>query len=136
MKDGLLPGINFCLHFLVTPEMAPRFHDGPPVHPVLSTWSLVHQMEVAGRLLLEPFLEEHEEGVGGGIEIVHRSPALIGTQVNITATVESLEEGRLWTRVDARAGSRLLANGRFLQVVLPKSELARLFERCRTDIDE
>lgn len=136
MKDGLTPGVEHRLHFLVTADMAPQFHADEIVHPVLSTWSLVHQMELAGRLLLEPFLEADEEGVGGGIEIKHAAPALIGTRVAVAAVVESLERGRLWTTVEAHAGPRLLAHGRFLQVIMPRDLLQRTFRKCLDEVDD
>ena len=133
MLPGLDPGRAVEIEIVVTTGMAPHF-DGALVHPVYSTWSLVHHMEIAGRKLLVPHLEPHEEGLGGGIEVTHRSPALIGTRVRVRAEVESCERGRLIALVSADAGGRLLADGRFLQVILPKTKVNHLFERYAGDV--
>lgn len=129
MKPGLLPGLFEEFSILVTPEMTPHF-DGRLVHPVYSTWWCVHHMELAGRRVLVPYLEEHEEGVGGGISIEHRAPALVGTRVRIRAEVESCAGNRLVCTVTAVAGERLLATGSFLQVIMPRARLESLL--CRS----
>lgn len=128
MKPGLDPGRAFELEITVTPDMCPRF-DAEPVHPVCATWTVVHYMEVAGRRLLEPHLEEHEEGIGAHIRVDHVSPAVIGSRVTIRAEVESLVRHRLTTRMLARVGDRTIATGSFVQVVLPKERLRELIQR-------
>ena len=130
MKPSLQPGNYYELQFIVTPDMCPHF-DGTPVHPVCATWTLVNYMEVAGRKILEPHLEPHEEGLGIHIRIDHRSPAVIGATVLVRADAERVESRRLVCAVRAFAGTRLLAEGSFVQAVLPKEKLARLFEQHR-----
>lgn len=118
------------IQFVVTPEMCPHF-DGVLVHPVLATWTVVHQMEIVGRKLLVPFLEDHEEGVGAHISVDHVSPAHIGSTVVVRAEVESCTHHRLTTAMSARCGGRTLATGTFVQVIMPKSKLAGIIERHR-----
>jgi len=127
MKPGLEPGRFVELHIRVTPQMCPHF-DGVLKHPVLATWSLVHHIELAGRKLLEPHLEDQEEGVGVHVSIDHRAPAPIGSTVTVRAEVESVSPRRLACRVTARSGERLIAEGAFVQAILPKSRLRELFE--------
>ena len=135
MKPGLVPGVAVEFSIVVTPDMAPHF-DAQMVHPVYSTWTLVHHLELAGRRVLTPFLEEHEEGVGGGISIQHRAPALIGARVSINATCASFEQGRLVCRVAARTQTREIAVGEFLQVIMPRKKLDTLLRRAAEEIED
>jgi fluoroacetyl-CoA thioesterase len=133
MKPGLVPGSRVELSVTVTADMCPHF-DGRLHHPVCATWTLVNHMEVAGRRLLEPFLETHEEGVGAHISIDHRSPAPIGANIVICAEVESCAHNRLTTKMYASCGERLLATGKFVQVILEKSRLAAILEQARRQL--
>ncbi len=130
MKPTLQPGARHELQFIVTSDMCPHF-DGVPVHPVCATWTLVHYLELAGRRVLEPHLDPHEEGLGIHISIDHHSPAVIGSTVRAAALAVEVSARRLVCEVQAYAGARLLADGRFVQAVLPKEKLARLFEMHR-----
>jgi len=134
MKPGLEPGVACEIRIVVTPEMCPHF-DGVLAHPVYSTWSVVHHMEIAGRRLLAPFLDPQEEGVGSHICIDHKSPAPIGCSVLVRAEVNSNDGRRLEARVTARCGKRLIAEGKFVQTILSKERLAALFERYRPGND-
>jgi predicted thioesterase len=127
MKPELRPGIRAELSFVVTGDMCPHF-DGVRVHPVCATWTLVQHMETAGRLVLAPHLESHEEGVGARIAVDHRSPAPIGTQVRVLAEATACSRRSLTCRVTAWAGPRLLAEAEFVQAVLEKRRLTDLFD--------
>lgn len=130
MRPGLVAGLKVELSVTVTPDMCPHF-DGRLHHPVCATWTLVNHMEVAGRRLLEPFLEDHEEGVGAHISIDHRSPAPIGATITVCAEVESSAHNRLVTKMSVLCGERLLATGKFVQVILEKSRLAAILAQAR-----
>jgi fluoroacetyl-CoA thioesterase len=125
VKPGLQPGSSEAVEFEVAPEMCPHF-DGVLVHPVCATWTLVQYMEVAGRRLLAPYLDQDEEGVGAHISVDHRAPAPIGSRVVVTAQVDSVGRRRLTCRVDAHGNGRRIASGRFVQVVVAKSRLERI----------
>ncbi len=129
MRPGLDPGVFHELTATVTDDMCPHF-DGKLVHRVYSTWSLVHHMELAGRRVLVPHLEPHEEAVGGGISVRHRSPAIVGSDVRVRATVKSLVRGRLLCDTHAWCGTRLLADGEFVQVIMEKRVLEALLAKC------
>lgn len=122
MKPGLDPGVGHSIAVLVTLEMCPHF-DGVLLHRVYATWSLVHDMEVCGRKLLEPHLEPHEEGIGAHISVDHRAPAHVGETVTLRAVVESCDASRLITRMTAHVGDRLIAEGRFVQAILHRDRL-------------
>ncbi len=125
MKSGLVPGLSAEITARVTPEMCPHF-DGMMKHPVCATWTIVNLMEVAGRKLLEPFLDEQEEGVGAHITVDHRAPAPIGTSLRVRAEVESATHRRLTARVVALHGEVHVAEGRFVQIILPKNHLREI----------
>lgn len=128
MKAGLVPGSFAELHVDVISSMCPHF-DGVLVHPVFATWEMVHYMEVAGRKLIAAFLEPHEEAVGAAISVAHRSPATIGSRVAVRAEVESLSQRRVTARVSAHCGTRVLGEGTFVQVVLPRERLEAMLRR-------
>lgn len=130
MKATLVPGLGFEIEFTVTPPMCPRF-DEEPVHPVCATWTVVHYMELAGRRVLEPHLDPHEEGMGVQIRVDHRSPAVVGSVVHVCATATAVAAGRLTCAVRAAIGGRTVAEGEFVQAILPRDVIARLIERHR-----
>lgn len=126
MKAGFDPGVTASVTFTVDDTMLAAF-EGQVVHPVLGTAPLVHYLELAGRRVILPFLEEHEEGVGHAISVVHRAPAHPGTTVTATATLTAFTGNRVVTRVEARTESgRVIADGEFTQVILPRAVIASL----------
>lgn len=111
--------------FVVDEAMLAGF-GGTVVHPVLGTATLVHYLEWAGRRVIEPHLEDDEEGVGHAISVIHRAPAPVGTTVAATATVTRHDGNRVVCRVEARAADgTLLADGEFTQVILPREVVRR-----------
>lgn len=126
MKPELVPGRYSERQFVVAREHCPHF-DGLLRHPVCATWTLVHEMEVAGRKLLEPFLEDDEDGIGAHISIDHRSPAAIGASVVVRAEATVVTRRKLVTRMSAVCGERLLAEGTFVQIILAKARLREVF---------
>lgn len=134
MRPGLEVGSWHETSFEVEQSMCPHF-DGVLVHPVCATWTLVHQMEVAGRKLLVDFLEPHEEGVGAHLTIDHRLSAPIGARVRVRAEATAVRQNRLGCHMTACCGDVLIAEGRFVQVVLPRERLAALFRRNRPDTE-
>lgn len=135
MLAGLVHGKEFEFEVTVTDDMRPHF-DGVHVHPVLSTWEVVHHLEIAGRRLLAPHLEPHEEGMGTHIQINHRSPAVVGSLVTFRAVVEECTNRRLICLVEALVGQRIVAEGVFTQAILSRDKLAEVLRRARRDVSE
>lgn len=83
---------------------------------VLSTPSMIGQMEVTAALLLQPFLPRGAISVGTHINIAHRAAARVGERLRTTAVFERRrnEPGkrpRYVFAVEARVGKRLVGNG-------------------------
>lgn len=71
-------GYEAVFETVVTPEMTVHFEELGPVHPVYATYWMVKHMELAGRKIILPFLEEGEEGIGSYVEVRHLASALPG----------------------------------------------------------
>ena len=91
--------------------------------PVLSTPSMIGQMEVTAALLLQPSLPRGAISVGTHINVAHRAAARTGERLTTTAVFARLrkEPGkrpRYVFAVDARVGKRLVGNGWVERAVL------------------
>lgn len=131
MKSGFEPGIVCTLSFKVTEAMCPAF-DGVVVHRCCSTWTMAHQFELAARMVLFEFLEDHEEGIGSHLSIDHLAPCPVGRTVRIRAELTEVGGGhhpRVVCKVSAHDGDRLLATGKQVQVVMKKDYLTQYIER-------
>jgi len=130
MKQGLSPGHQATLTVHVTEDMAAAF-GGQMVHPVLSTVSMVYFMEWAGRKVILPFLEEHEEGVGASINVKHRAPAPIGKKVTFVATAKEVTPTKVVCDVIAEHDKAIVGEAEFVQVILPKERMHANIERMK-----
>lgn len=129
MKPGFEPGIAREVSVVVTEDMCPAF-GGVVVHRVYSTWSCVHHMELAARMVLVDYLEEDEEGIGAHVSCDHLAPCPVGRMVRVRAELVEVHHGRRAVcAVTAWDGARLLARGRQVQAVFKKDHLRRLIER-------
>jgi predicted thioesterase len=128
MKGTLQAGVAAEVTFRVTSEMCPAF-DGHIVHRVCATWTLVEYMEVAGRKVLLPHLEPDEEGVGSHASCDHHGPAPVGSDVRVVATARKVTSHELVCETTAHLGHRLIATGRTVQKVYPRTVLERLLAR-------
>lgn len=86
--------------------------------PVLSTPSMIGQMEVAAALLIQPYLPPGAITVGTHINVSHVAPAKVGERVRVTAAFKNTYRpnkkagrARYVFEVEARVGKRLLGAG-------------------------
>ena len=131
MKTGFEPGIAAELTFVVTEDMCPAF-DGAVVHHCCSTWTVAHQFELAARMVLTTFLEDHEEGIGSHVSVDHKAPCPVGRTVCVRAELIEVSGGqhpRVTCDLTACDGDRVLATGRQIQVVMRKDHLKAYIER-------
>jgi len=102
------------------------FH-GETLHSVYSTFALARDFEWSSRLFFLEMKEEDEEGVGTYLSITHHSPAKVGEEVAITATVESVLGNELICMIEAVCGGRKIATGKTGQKMLKIDRLKELF---------
>lgn len=105
MKTGFEPGIEASVEVVVSEDLFPRFGERV-MPPVLATYELVHQMEWAGRRVLEPYLEEHEEGIGYAVNVTHLGPSPLGSRVVSRARLTAVEGNRVVCAVACHADGR------------------------------
>lgn len=125
MHDGLKAGHSASINIIVTPDMFARF-EGQLVHPVYSTVTMVYHMEWVSRQIILPYLEGHEEGMGGAVTVKHIAPCTEGADVTVTATVTDLQANIVITNVRAESRGRLIGIGEVKQVILPKTKISEL----------
>lgn len=127
MKPGMEIGQQAVVHATVTPDMFAQF-EGHVVHPAYSTVSMVYHMEWASRKIILPYLEEHEEGIGGAVSVRHLAPTPEGSKVTITATLTEWEDNIVMTKVEASNEKELIGIGEVKQVILPKKKIQQMLE--------
>ena len=125
MKPGFEVGVQQVFEVVVTQEMTVEF-SGKALHPFYPTYWACHHAEYVCRLLLEPFLEEEEEGIGSGLMIHHHEPALVGQTVRFTATATRVRGHHLACHFEATERHRRIAHGEVHQVILPKVKVKTL----------
>jgi len=122
MKPTLNIGNCESHRFVVTEQMQPNFN-GRIIHPVCSTWDLAHQIEIAARKTLEPHLSDGEEGIGTHLSIDHLSPAPVGREIKVIATVTEVDTSTVVCAITVSLGATVIASGTQIQRVLPSSTI-------------
>lgn len=126
MKFIFSPGDKKVYRKRVNESDLATFH-GETLHPVYSTFALARDFEWSSRLFFLEMKEEDEEGVGTFLTITHHSPAKVGEEVVVTATVESMRGNELICMIEAVCGARMIATGKTGQKMFKKDRLKDLF---------
>jgi predicted thioesterase len=113
--------------------MFPAF-DGEVVHQVMSTVSMIYYMEKAGRYVILPYLEEHEEGSGFALNIKHVGPAVVGQEVTFRAVCTEVTEKRVVCQVTAETTRNLVGLGTFTQAIFNKQEVRQRFQQLQEEV--
>ncbi|MDI3340468.1 MAG: thioesterase family protein [Sphaerobacter sp.] len=120
----------------VTEAMTVDFEELGRVHPVYATYWMAKHMEVVGRKILVPFLEEGEEGIGSAVTVRHLAPAFPGERLRVEGTHDRTEGNRLVVRCRVvNRWDEVIGEGETTQVVLPTAVLAARFARQRARLD-
>ncbi|MCB0733472.1 MAG: hypothetical protein H6608_02005 [Flavobacteriales bacterium] len=127
MKNPFKSGDQKTYRHRVTEADIARFESGL-VHPFYATFALGRDAEWAGRLFVLEMKEEGEEGIGTYLTIEHKSPALLGDDVDITATLERVERNSVECSYEARVGNRLIATGTTGQKILLRQKIDQLVD--------
>jgi len=134
MNSGLQPGTTAEITVKVTSDMFPAF-DGQVVHPVMSTVSMIYYMEMAGRHVILPYLEDHEEGCGLAVDIKHVGPAVEGQEVMFRAVCVEVTEKRVVCVVTADTTRNRVGVGTFTQAIFNKHDMSRRFQAIQEEAD-
>jgi predicted thioesterase len=128
MKNLFQPGDQKKFSRLITADDQAAFY-GSLVHSVCSTFALARDMEWTSRLFFLEMMDEDEEGVGNYLQIDHLSPAFVGEEMQVIATVESIKRNELTCAIEVWVNQRLIAKGRTGQKMLLKEKLKSLFTK-------
>ncbi|SHK80709.1 Predicted thioesterase [Chitinophaga jiangningensis] len=126
MQQLFKPGDTKTFERIVTMADCAAFDSGM-VHPVYATFALARDAEWCCRLFVLEMKEEGEEGIGASLTVEHHAPALNGSTVRFTATIESLLHHTITCSYTAHVGNKLIASGTQVQKILKKEKLEKLF---------
>ena len=130
MKPGFKTGIKVDLPATVKPSMKPHL-EGLVSHRLYATWAMVYHLETASCMLLAPYLEDHEEAVGGGVLVKHTAPARIGAPLHVVCTLVRVRGAKVFTRCEFFTKNRKLGEGSMVQIVMTRSRFAKLMRSAR-----
>ncbi|MFZ3588794.1 thioesterase family protein [Bacillus sp. DJP31] len=128
MKLGLEVGLTASLTITVDSDMFASFN-GVIVHRAYSTVSMVYHMEWASRLLILPFLEDMEEGMGAEVSVKHIAPCCEGDQLTIKAILHEVDGNKVFTKTEVIRNDLLVGIGEVKQVILPKEKIHQLLQK-------
>lgn len=132
MKNPFNPGDHKQLTFQVTADKLARFETGV-VHEVYGTFALGQDAEWTCRQFVLDMKEEGEEGIGTFLTVDHVSPAPLGCEVVITATLEEVKGKEVICLYEAHHQDRLLAKGRTGQKIINKARFDAYLDTLKTE---
>ncbi len=133
MKNPFQTGDTKQLVFQVTQDKLARFETGV-VHEVYGTFALGQDAEWTCRQFVLEMKEAGEEGIGTFLTVEHLSPALLGSEVNITATLEAVNGHEVICTYEVHHRDRLIARGRTGQKILDKARFDSYIEKLKADL--
>lgn len=101
------------------------------VHPFYSTFALGRDVEWACRQFVLNMKDADEEGIGTFLHINHKSPAMLGDTVIISAIVSNLHGNTIDCDFTVVVGDRLVAEGMQGQKILKKEKVERIISDLR-----
>jgi fluoroacetyl-CoA thioesterase len=134
LNSGLRKGTTAEITVTVTQEMLAVFY-GQVVHPVMSTVSMIYYMELSGRHVILPYLDEQEVGCGYAVDIKHVGPAVIGQEVTFRAVCVEVSEKRVVCEVTAHTSRNQVGMGTFTQAIFNKHDMSRKFHDLQAEVD-
>lgn len=133
MKKIFCTGDQKFFKTVVTDDSVASFNQ-EQVHPVYSTFALARDAEWACRLFVLEMKEEYEEGIGTHLSIDHLAPALVGSEIEFTATLVQVKGNSVHCTFEVKHGERVLARGTQTQKILLKSKLSDILTNLSPDL--
>ena len=115
----LEPGLTHTFDLEITPDLSPP-HLAPIV--VLSTPSMILNMEVASLQCVQQYLGETETTVGTHVNVSHAAAAQGGEIATVTAELESIDRRRLNFEVSVRVGDLVIGEGMHQRAIIDTSK--------------
>ena len=101
------------------------------VHPFYATFALGRDVEWACRQFVLDMKDDDEEGIGTFLNITHKSPAMLGDEVEIRAILTELHGNTVNCSFVVPIADRLVAEGTQGQKILKREKLDRLIDQIR-----
>ena len=117
MEDSLKPGIELRREWTVTPSHLYNPTDLPG-REVLSSPSMIMEMETTCADLAKSRLPKDETTVGFHVDVKHVAPSKPGASIVTIAQLESVDGRKLTFKVEARDGERLIGVGRHRRAII------------------
>lgn len=90
--------------------------------PVLATPAMMALMENAAMLAVASELEDGDTTVGGHIESSHLRPTPVAAEVSATATLEKVEGRKLYFKIIAHQGDKIIGEGTHLRFIVNREK--------------
>ena len=90
--------------------------------PVLATPAMMALMENAAMLAVASELEDGDTTVGGHIESSHLRPTPVGAEVSATAILEKVEGRKLYFKIIAHQGDKIIGEGTHLRFIVNREK--------------
>lgn len=113
----ITPGLARTETFTVEPRHTAS-HIGSGDLQVLSTPSLIAFMESTALHLLADYLEPGYSSVGMQVDIRHLAPTAQGKQVQVTATVQTVDGRKINFQVEAQEGEKQISTGTHRRAII------------------
>ena len=94
----------------------------PTGTPVLSTPMMISWMEVTSLEMVQPLLPPGFTSVGYEVQVKHKAPAGLGSEVTVSSRLLEVEERKLLFEVRAQEGERLIGEGLHRRTIVPMSK--------------
>ena len=114
----LEPGLTYAFDLEITPDLSPP-HLAPMV--VLSTPSMILNMEIASLQCVQPHLGETETTVGTHVNVSHAAAARDGETATVTSELESIDRRRLNFKVSVKVGDLVIGEGMHQRAIIDAS---------------
>jgi predicted thioesterase len=117
MENALSPGIELSREWTVSPSHLYN-PTGLPGRDVLSSPSMIMEMEQTCARLAKEHLPAAQTTVGFHVDVKHIAPSKPGALIVTTVQLESVDGKKLTFKVEARDGGRVIGVGRHRRAVI------------------
>jgi fluoroacetyl-CoA thioesterase len=128
MRPGPARGTSATTTLTVTTDMSDAgLSTATPagLPPVFGTLAMAQAAAAVARDLLAEHLEDGEVAVPGRLELIHRTPVPVGTEVVLEATVQMVEPTRVTCEILVRTSAGVAARSSYEQEVIPRADWLR-----------